>query len=56
MKILKSISTFFVMIIALYLVSCSQDETMDEVIDNTEINHPSDPDDDGKEDPPSGDD
>lgn len=56
MKKVSRISTIIVLAFSLFSYSCSQDETMDEIIDNTEINSPSDPDDDGEgNDSPLGD-
>lgn len=41
MKNLKSLSALFILSVAFTFGACSQDETMDEIIDNTEINSPS---------------
>lgn len=41
MKNLRNISALFILSIAFTFGACAQDETMDEVIENAEINSPS---------------
>lgn len=48
MSKLMKISAVLLFILSIGFSACTQDETMDEIIDNTEINAPSDPDDDGE--------
>lgn len=60
MNKLKNISALFLFVMALTFGACSQDETMDDILDNTEINAPSPANDDnggsGEDtDPPSND-
>lgn len=53
MNRLKTLSAMLMLFTAILFGACTQDETMDDLMDNTEINSPSDPNDDEDGDKPS---
>lgn len=53
MKTIKKISTLFLIILVFASSACTQDETMDDILGNTEISNPSNTNDGADTDSPS---